>query len=42
MNGAPVKSYDAGRLLFIGEGPAHQEKARLDFEGRNACLYFRP
>ena len=41
MNGAPVKSYDDLVSYLLAKDPRIR-KARLDFEGRNACLYFRP
>ena len=40
MNGAPVKSYDDLVSYLLAKDP-RIKKTRLDFEGRNACLYFR-
>ena len=41
MNGAPVKSYEDLVSYLLAKDPRIR-KARLDFDGRNACLYFRP
>ena len=41
MNGAPVKSYDQLVAYLLAKDPRIR-KARLDFDGRNACLFFRP
>jgi hypothetical protein len=41
MNGAPVKSYEDLVSYLLAKDP-RIKKARLDFEGRNVCLYFRP
>ena len=41
MNGAPVKSYEDLVSYLLAKDP-RIKKTRLDFEGRNACLYFRP
>ena len=41
MNGAPVKSYDNLVAYLLAKDPRIR-KARLDFDGRNACLFFRP
>ena len=41
MNGAPVKSYESLVSYLLAKDP-RIKKTRLDFEGRNACLYFRP
>ena len=41
MNGAPVKSYESLVSYLLAKDPRIR-KARIDFEGRNACLYFRP
>ena len=41
MNGAPVKSYDSLVAYLLAKDP-RIKKTRLDFDGRNACLYFRP
>ena len=41
MNGAPVKSYESLVSYLLAKDPRIR-KTRLDFDGRNACLYFRP
>ena len=41
MNGAPVKSYESLVSYLLAKDP-RIKKTRLDFDGRNACLYFRP
>ena len=42
MNGAPVKSARDDLVSYLLAKDPRIKKARLDFEGRNACLYFRP
>ena len=39
--GGPVRSYDDLLAYFLAKDP-RIKKTRLDFEGRNACLHFRP
>jgi hypothetical protein len=41
INGAPVKSYD-DLVAYLLAKDQRIRKAHLDFEGRNACLFFRP
>jgi len=39
--GGPVRSYDDLLAYLLAKDP-RIKKTRLDFEGRDACLYFRP